>query len=372
MGDDDNQLRRYRSQARQRYFTTASSSSSSSATMSATLDTDEVLARLLAQEEETLNRSGRGGRRGSVGGRGRGRGRHDRGWRYSHAAYMPSDLLITDMRRSGAPSSPSFDAYLQRAAYENQALNEAYLSSILASQYQNPLNYDGGDANLMNLMSRELTDEDYNTLLNLDSDVKNTKGASEIDISRLPTFRYQKKTNSHSNSRNDGGFCSSSPVVKKRRKAHDTNSGYYSGKENPQGIIVIDSDGDNDDNNININDETLDCNGHDEGLGKEGYKDTNGVIVLLDDSPLKNENEATLGNMKDIDTNVDIDRNHTNGSKNDEENDENTSCCICMEDYERGDHVITLPCLHVFHRDCIIPWLKNCATCPIDKSEILQ
>ena len=45
-------------------------------------------------------------------------------------------------------------------------------------------------------------------------------------------------------------------------------------------------------------------------------------------------------------------------------------CTICLEDYVNGDNSIALPCIHIFHADCIKTRLKNQNTCPIRKFEI--
>ena len=45
-------------------------------------------------------------------------------------------------------------------------------------------------------------------------------------------------------------------------------------------------------------------------------------------------------------------------------------CTICLENYANGDNTIALPCIHIFHADCIKTWLKNKTTCPICKYEI--
>lgn len=41
------------------------------------------------------------------------------------------------------------------------------------------------------------------------------------------------------------------------------------------------------------------------------------------------------------------------------------SCPICSEDFEVGLPVTQLPCSHIFHHDCVMPWLESKRTCPI-------
>ena len=45
-------------------------------------------------------------------------------------------------------------------------------------------------------------------------------------------------------------------------------------------------------------------------------------------------------------------------------------CVICMEDFKDGDEVIYVPCLHVFHKDCLLEWFKRHDDCPICKFKI--
>lgn len=40
------------------------------------------------------------------------------------------------------------------------------------------------------------------------------------------------------------------------------------------------------------------------------------------------------------------------------------SCCICFGDYSSAEEVITLPCNHRYHSDCVMKWLKLHSTCP--------
>ncbi|KAJ3336176.1 RING finger protein 44 [Gonapodya sp. JEL0774] len=43
-----------------------------------------------------------------------------------------------------------------------------------------------------------------------------------------------------------------------------------------------------------------------------------------------------------------------------------SKCSICMEDFTAGAELVVLPrCLHRFHSECVVTWLKTNATCPI-------
>lgn len=46
-------------------------------------------------------------------------------------------------------------------------------------------------------------------------------------------------------------------------------------------------------------------------------------------------------------------------------------CAVCLDEYEEGDEVTCLPCKHVFHSSCVIPWLAKgphhcCPFCKVD------
>ncbi|KAI8869225.1 hypothetical protein GQ42DRAFT_114162, partial [Ramicandelaber brevisporus] len=47
------------------------------------------------------------------------------------------------------------------------------------------------------------------------------------------------------------------------------------------------------------------------------------------------------------------------------------SCSICIDEFAAGDTVRVLPaCHHVFHADCIDPWLTTTsALCPLCKCD---
>jgi hypothetical protein len=55
--------------------------------------------------------------------------------------------------------------------------------------------------------------------------------------------------------------------------------------------------------------------------------------------------------------------------------DDQLVCTICLEAVAQGAEVISLPCCHQFHRECITPWLRQqgaSATCPMCKKNVFQ
>jgi len=47
-----------------------------------------------------------------------------------------------------------------------------------------------------------------------------------------------------------------------------------------------------------------------------------------------------------------------------------TECTICMTKWQLDDTAKELPCLHVFHEDCIKTWLNLHGVCPICRYEL--
>jgi len=41
------------------------------------------------------------------------------------------------------------------------------------------------------------------------------------------------------------------------------------------------------------------------------------------------------------------------------------NCPVCTDTFKKGQEARKLPCKHVFHDDCIIPWLEKHNTCPL-------
>ena len=45
-------------------------------------------------------------------------------------------------------------------------------------------------------------------------------------------------------------------------------------------------------------------------------------------------------------------------------------CIICLNDYEIGDTISTLPCFHMYHSSCVKDWFKSKDFCPVCKYKI--
>lgn len=49
------------------------------------------------------------------------------------------------------------------------------------------------------------------------------------------------------------------------------------------------------------------------------------------------------------------------------------TCSICLESFKVGEKMVTIPCFHQFHKECISQWLHEKANCPIcDKNVFNQ
>lgn len=51
---------------------------------------------------------------------------------------------------------------------------------------------------------------------------------------------------------------------------------------------------------------------------------------------------------------------------------EDKTCAICMKEYEKHDKLLTTPCNHNYHYDCIRGWFRKNNTCPICKFKVIK
>jgi len=50
----------------------------------------------------------------------------------------------------------------------------------------------------------------------------------------------------------------------------------------------------------------------------------------------------------------------------------NRTCSVCYNCFERGEKIRYLPCKHIFHDDCVLPWLEKNVTCPNCRMNLLD
>lgn len=47
-------------------------------------------------------------------------------------------------------------------------------------------------------------------------------------------------------------------------------------------------------------------------------------------------------------------------------------CSVCSEGFRKGEKIRKLPCKHIFHDKCIMPWLEKNSTCPNCRFNLLE
>ena len=63
---------------------------------------------------------------------------------------------------------------------------------------------------------------------------------------------------------------------------------------------------------------------------------------------------------------------HTSALPGSPKEDGEPDCVVCREAFQPGQSVTRLPCLHAYHTDCIVPWLRTSTKCPMCRSDVIE
>ena len=119
--------------------------------------------------------------------------------------------------------------------------------------------------------------------------------------------------------------------------------------------------------NINIeNSRTIEENEDNEINEENEYTEINEENEYTE---INEENEVNEINESNQDINTLINKLPRNTLK-DVNKLSNKECVICMDNYVKGDKIISLPCIHMFHENCIKSWLIKERKCPICKFKV--
>ncbi|KAF9576495.1 hypothetical protein EC968_007973 [Mortierella alpina] len=81
---------------------------------------------------------------------------------------------------------------------------------------------------------------------------------------------------------------------------------------------------------------------------------------------LQNRQHGPVGATEDAINNI---PHHTLTA---EELESKLDCSVCKDDFTKEDQLLQLPCKHIFHEDCIKPWLKVSGTCPTCRYSLVE
>lgn len=63
---------------------------------------------------------------------------------------------------------------------------------------------------------------------------------------------------------------------------------------------------------------------------------------------------------------------HPPAAAEEEDTDEGKQCTICLDAFVPNKKVLLTPCNHMFHSNCLLPWVKSHGKCPVCRHALVE
>ena len=230
---------------------------------------------------------------------------------------------------------------------------------------------------------KTLKDELNNTQLSYEEIIKQLKQNNKNNQNRNLTERNQKEQNDNNNEHPFENLLHPINIIKNLFQGNN-NENNRNNNNNNNNNNRNNNNNNNNNNNRNNNNNNNNNNNRNNNNNNNNNRNNNNFEIIMNNiinrpndnrvlrqlSPLlRNErNNRRVNRIKGL-TQSEIDRIPCE-IFNSNMNYELRNCTICLENFREGDILKRLGCLHIFHKDCIVPWLKEKNLCPIDKHQV--
>ena len=230
---------------------------------------------------------------------------------------------------------------------------------------------------------KTLKDELNNTQLFYEEKIKQLKQNNKNNQNRNLTERNQKEQNDNNNEHPFENLLHPINIIKNLFQGNNNENNRNNNNNNNNNNRNNNNNNNNNRNNNNINNNRI-INNNNRNNRNNNNRNNNNFEIIMNNiinrpndnrvlrqlSPLlRNErNNRRVNRIKGL-TQSEIDRIPCE-IFNSNMNYELRNCTICLENFREGDILKRLGCLHIFHKDCIVPWLKEKNLCPIDKHQV--
>ena len=280
------------------------------------------------------------------------------------------------------------DQYNNEDMDSNFVFGDSYIPSVSSSNHRNGNNNNNNrNNNNNNNNNRNINNNNNNNNRN----INNNNNNNNRNINN-----NNNNNNRNSNNNNNNNNRNSNNIIMSRIPLNNRNNQNHLPNPNPSNIdfsdnhnIALDSqlsqssqllinsinsssfipnlNNNNNNNNDDDNEDEISENEisqnpriiHLQGLGELAM-----LVAILD---LLNGQRDHPVNKKLLDDLPEIPIKNVNKLENDKKR-----CNICLEDFNNGEYVLILPCLHIYHTKCIKEWFNSNNTCPLCKSLITE